>query len=116
MAKEWAKSFYNSKAWQRCRESYINNRRMIDGGLCEECGERLGYIVHHTVMLTPENINDPTIPLNPDTLRWECKPCHDREEGHYIRKKNKKNFLDRELFFDSNGDVIFIDPPRLEKN
>ena len=115
MAKEWAKPFYNSKAWQRCRESYIEHRRSIDGGLCEVCGAELGYIVHHKILLTEENINDPTITLNPANLRWECKRCHDREEGHYIGAG--KNETERNVIFTNDGDVILLDgiesPPSL---
>ena len=81
MAKEFAKKFYSSKAWLKCRELYIQNRIQIDGGMCETCRERLGYIVHHKVKLTPQNINNPEIALNHKLLKYDCKPCHDEE--HY---------------------------------
>ena len=84
MAKDWAKAFYNSPAWRAARQSYISYRLSVDGGLCESCHERLGYIVHHVINLTPENIHDPSIALDRSNLRYECKQCHDREEGHYI--------------------------------
>ena len=84
MAKEWAKSFYKSKRWQQCRDSYIAQRRLIDGGLCEVCHNAVGYIVHHKIMLSPDNINDPEIALNHDNLSYECKDCHDTHEGHGI--------------------------------
>ena len=57
MAKKYAQAFYHSKKWKDCRRSYIHNRIMIDGGMCEKCHERLGYIVHHKVRITPDNIN-----------------------------------------------------------
>lgn len=82
MAKEWAKPFYNSSRWQRCRDSYISKRMAIDGGLCESCRERPGYIVHHKEILTPDNIWNPSISLNHDLLAYECKSCHDLHEGH----------------------------------
>ena len=37
MAKEFAKGFYNSKQWKKCREAYIAHRKAIDGGMCETC-------------------------------------------------------------------------------
>lgn len=44
MAKPWAKRFYKSPAWRSCRDSYIRERIRIDGGICEVCRERLGYL------------------------------------------------------------------------
>lgn len=87
MAKEWAKAFYKSKAWRKCRAAYIAHRQSIDGGICEVCREKVGYIVHHTVVLTPENINNPDISLNHNLLRYDCKDCHDREEAHAFVKR-----------------------------
>lgn len=98
--KEFAKKFYRSKEWKKCRESYISERRMVDGGLCEICGERTGYIVHHKKALTPANISNPEISLSHGNLQYVCKPCHDKEEGHFIRRK-KGNCV-----FDANGQPI----------
>lgn len=81
MAKDFAKTFYNSKAWKECRRSYIQSRITIDGGMCERCRSRLGYIVHHKVKLTAININDPDVALNACRLEYVCKDCHDDE--HY---------------------------------
>ena len=85
--KEFAKGFYNSAAWKKCRRAYIDSRIMVDGGMCERCGERVGYIVHHKELLTPTNITDPNITLSFDNLQYVCKPCHDEEEGHLIQRK-----------------------------
>ena len=63
MAREFAKSFYNSAAWKKCRLAYIAYRKRVDGGMCESCHEVAGYIVHHKTELTPENINNPDIAL-----------------------------------------------------
>lgn len=82
MAQDWAKSFYNSAKWRRCRDAYISKRISIDGGLCEECHERSGFIVHHKVILTQDNIGNPDISLNQELLAFECKTCHDLHEGH----------------------------------
>ena len=86
MAKEWAKAFYNSKRWTRCRDAYISKRIATDGGLCEECREKPGYIVHHKIMLTQTNISNPDISLNEDNLEYVCKDCHDLFEGHGLNK------------------------------
>lgn len=99
--KEWAKSFYKSKRWQACRQAYIDKRINIDGGYCEECHERLGYIVHHKIMLTPLNISNPDVALNHCNLEYVCKECHDRFDGHGIGKGNKKKSA--VVLFDSNG-------------
>jgi len=103
MAKSWAKGFYNSKAWERCRDSYIQERILFDGGLCEICHEEPGYIVHHVRELTPGNINDPDISLNHSNLQYVCKKCHDKEHGVFCE-------AERNYFFDNNGN-IFPTPP-----
>lgn len=81
MAREFAKSFYASRAWQKCRAAYISRRRSIDGGLCESCREKPGYIVHHKTELTPDNINDPDIALGFGNLKYDCLECHNQEHG-----------------------------------
>lgn len=88
--KDFAYSFYRSAAWKKCRQSYIDKRILIDGGLCEECHERAGYIVHHRTLLTPANIRDPEVSLNYANLEFVCKKCHDNFEGHFYQKSPKK--------------------------
>lgn len=107
MAKEFAKAFYKSKAWRECRNGYIAERMMQDGGTCETCGKEPGYILHHEIPLTPENINNPDITLNWERLRWECKACHDAEEGHGVANK-KAGLL---VAFDSSGQPVPLPPP-----
>lgn len=99
--KEFAKKFYKSAAWKKCRAAYIKHRIMVDGGLCEVCREKLGYIVHHKERLTPENIHNPKITLSFDKLQYDCKDCHDREEAHpFIADKEVK------CQFDESGNPI----------
>lgn len=76
MAQDFSRGFYKSKAWRDCRDAYIRERVMIDGGICEVCQERLGEIVHHRVKLTPENINDADVILAKDKLCYVCLECH----------------------------------------
>jgi 5-methylcytosine-specific restriction enzyme A len=95
MAKTWAKPFYNSKAWRKCRESYISKVY----GLCERCA-RPGKILHHTVYLTPQNINDPDVSLNHDKLEYLCDTCHQHE--HYMKySPTRKGFR-----FDNDGNLV----------
>lgn len=96
MAKEFSEKFYHSKAWKKCRESYISQRITLDGGMCERCHERLGYILHHKTELNPTNILDPNITLNHCNLEWLCKPCHDEE--HYVDMHGTEKKTSRCLF------------------
>lgn len=108
MAKEFAKAFYRSKEWKKCREGYIKS---VDG-LCESCLGKgkitPGKILHHTVMLTQDNINDPNITLNWELLKFECKECHDSNEGHGVVKKLE--VVRKGLAFDENGDLVQSPP------
>jgi hypothetical protein len=40
MAEAFAKKFYDSVRWRRARLKYINQRRLVDGALCEICKTR----------------------------------------------------------------------------
>ena len=101
MAHDYARSFYKSKAWARCRASYIAERQSIDGGLCERCHHALGYIAHHKVAITPANINDPEVTLNHDNLEYLCKACHDEVHGYCGNQKEKPR-----CEFDENGNPV----------
>ena len=91
---EWAKKFYLSPEWRRVRDAVIKR----DFGLCVRCGAP-GAIVHHKTHLTPRNINDPFVSLNPKNLETLCRDCHALEhEGTPA--------TDKGLTFDANGDLI----------
>lgn len=94
MAREFAKSFYKSKAWKKIRD-YIFNKYH---GLCVDCGKP-GQEVHHKEFLTPENINDPYITLGEDNLILLCKECHHR-------KHNKKESTREDLIFNESGELV----------
>ena len=79
MAKEFAKRFYKTGPWKKCRKAYIAKRVNLDGGLCEHCRKELGYIVDHITELTPHNINDPAISLDHNNLQYLCLECHNRK-------------------------------------
>ena len=92
----WARTFYNSIAWQRCREAYIVSVH----GLCESCCSP-GYIVHHKVWLTPININDPVVSLNHEHLEYLCLECHNR-----THKKQVIGLVREGLVFNEYGDLV----------
>ena len=72
------RQFYKSKQWQLCRESYLASV----GRLCEECLKEgritPAAIVHHKVELTENNIDNPTITINPQNLEAVCLDCHNK--------------------------------------
>lgn len=103
MAKEYAKAFYKSAAWIKCKNTYIKTRISIDGGMCEECHINLGYIVHHKQTLTEDNIKDPDVTLNHKNLEYVCKQCHDKFEGHGVSRGLKPLCL-----FDKEGQPISL--------
>ena len=92
--REFAKDFYLSKQWRKVRD-YAFKR---DFGLCVRCGAP-GAIVHHKIHLTPRNIDNPFISLNPDNLETLCRDCHAAEHEAALA-------TDKDLTFDANGDLI----------
>ena len=107
--KEYAAAFYASAAWKKARRTYIAHRIEVDGGLCEECHEALGYIVHHRKELTPENINDINVTLDPSNIEYVCKDCHDRFEGHWIGPARPREI--KKYFFSADGEPVPRLPP-----
>ena len=102
MAKEFAKPFYHSRAWQKCRTGYVASVQ----GFCETCLSkgrvRPGKICHHTIWLTPENITDPNISLNWNYLRYDCQDCHNSE--HFGNSEP----VAEGLAFDEFGELVKI--------
>lgn len=74
MAKDYAKSFYNSQAWRDTQAAYMASQYYI----CERCGG-MARIVHHIQYITPQNIQDPNITLSWDNLQALCIDCHNAE-------------------------------------
>ena len=72
--------FYGSKAWQDLRTVKI----MESQGRCARCGKDFSdntsqLIAHHKEHLTPENLSDPHVALNPENVEIVCTKCH----AHY---------------------------------
>ncbi|WP_339164705.1 HNH endonuclease [Siminovitchia sp. FSL H7-0308] len=65
---------YQTQAWRKLRQYYYDSQH----GICERCGSP-GDIVHHTIPITKENVNDPSITLNKDLLELLCHDCHNKE-------------------------------------
>ena len=95
MAQDWAKAFYKSGAWQKCRAAYIQSVF----GLCERC-QRPGDILHHKELLTPQNINDPNVTLTWENLQYLCQECHNREHGGASTAEG--------LVFDGEGNLVEV--------
>ena len=91
MARDFAKKFYKSKSWERCRSAYIKYK----GGLCERCFAKgiikAGVIVHHKEYITPYNINNPKITTDYDNLELLCLDCHNIEHRRGEHKRYKIN-------------------------
>ena len=99
MAKEFAKKFYSSKAWQTCRNEYARDRHY----LCENCLRKgiykAGEIVHHKIEIDPINISNPEITLNFNNLELLCRDCHaamHEQSGGRWSEVNKKKRAERD--------------------
>ncbi len=103
MAKDFAKKVYNSKKYKNSRESYIARRIKIDGGLCEECKEEPGYILHHVGMLTESNAKNPDIAYSHSNFMYVCKKCHDKFEGHFSPASSTKK--EKRYMFSPDGSI-----------
>lgn len=98
MSKEFAKKFYKSTVWIKCKNSYIKSVH----GLCERC-EQPGYIVHHKIHLNERNINDPDISLNHNNLEYLCLDCHNK---HHNFDREKKSCTREGFKFNEHGNLV----------
>lgn len=69
-------TFYSSQEWQAFRMLVIAER----GLRCEHCGKLVArsseLTLHHKTELTPENVQDVNISLNPDNIMVVHHECH----------------------------------------
>jgi 5-methylcytosine-specific restriction endonuclease McrA len=86
MAKDFARSFYNSKRWVSTRNAFFKYRH----GRCERCNKP-GAIVHHKIRLTPNNISNPMIAVSFDNLELLCRVCHEKE--HRPRENHAEDVM-----------------------
>lgn len=78
------KSFYASEKWQRFRMLIINER----GLRCQHCGSFVSrsseLTLHHSeTELTPENVADASISLNPDNVLIVHHDCHNKIHNRF---------------------------------
>ena len=100
MAREFSKPFYNSKEWQKVREFVI----LRDHNECQVCGAPAEE-VHHIKHITPDNVNDVNITMNPDNLVSLCKACHfEKHRGEHGKGREQEEAYPYQ--FDSNGYII----------
>lgn len=93
MDEYFARRFYKSTQWIKCRTGYMLSQNYI----CEICGNP-GEICHHKTHLTPENIGNPDIALNWERLQCVCLACHNQI--------HKTTPITREgLIFDESGNL-----------
>ncbi len=99
MARDFAKSFYNSKKWRRARNLKIS----LNHGICERCGKAFAskhLIVHHKIYLNETNIHDSNISLNQDNLELLCIDCHNKE--HMTAEQ------ERIIQFNDDGNICYV--------
>lgn len=103
----FAHQFYHSRAWQDVR-AFVWDRAH---GLCERCMERgevvPANVVHHKVPLSPENMDDPDVALNPERLIALCDECHTEVHGMLgVGALNGAKRQEPRVGFDENGNVV----------
>jgi predicted kinase len=87
------KTFYNSIRWRTFRLAIIGKR----GLTCEECGRMIANEreaeLDHTIELSPLNVNDAMISLNPANVKLKCHECHDKRHGRFGYGKSKQVYI-----------------------
>ena len=88
------KSFLSSELWINFRLMLISER----GNKCQRCGKiiprSIDIIGHHKIELTPENVHDYNISLNPDNVDLVCFDCH--------------NILHKRFGYQKKGRTVYI--------
>ena len=83
VAESFAHSLYISKAWIELRQNLIIAR----GPICQRCNtimiDTSKMIGHHIKELTPANIHDVNVTLNPDNIELICFDCHNKEHKRF---------------------------------
>ncbi|MBQ3326222.1 MAG: HNH endonuclease [Clostridia bacterium] len=88
--------FYRSKEWRKLL-SVLKMERQDENGqiICAYCGKPIvrayDMIGHHVIHLTPENVNDADVALNPENIQLVHHRCH-----NYIH--DKLGYSKREVF------------------
>ena len=97
MAKTFSDKFYHSKKWKNIR-AFVFQR---DFYMCQICKMPNSSTVHHIKELTPTNIDNASISINPDNLITLCNRCHNLVHDKYKYNEDRKRYT-----FDAEGNVI----------
>ena len=118
--------FYRSKAWEKLIATLKLERLDADGNIiCAYCGRpivrKYDCIAHHRIELTDDNVNDPTISLNPDNIDLIHFKCHNQIHqrfGGFCQRvylvygspcSGKTSWVDEV----ANGDDLILDVDRI---
>ena len=107
MAQKYSKAFYHSKEWEQVRQYVL----MRDRYMCQHCGKP-AQEVHHKIHISPDNLWDVKVTLNPDNLVSLCKDCHFEEHKQDKAAGKRKSLGLSEgdcadgFHFDENGQVV----------
>ena len=75
--------FYTGKEWR----SLCWLLRLKANNRCQRCNAEIldiKYLIgHHKIELTPDNIHNPSIALNPDNIEMICQTCHNKEHRRF---------------------------------
>ncbi len=90
-------TFYASSIWRTFRLNLILERSKEHGVICEHCGKLIinqtDIHAHHKIELTPDNVKDYSISLNPDNIELICHSCHDKEHHRFGYKPGKRVYI-----------------------
>ncbi len=85
--------FYASDTWQDLRAALIAER----GNRCEYCGKDVAnareLTLHHIKELTPDNVHDAMIALNPENIQVVHHGCHNK-----IHRRGAKDYIERNVY------------------
>lgn len=86
-------TFYASDAWRNLRATVIAER----GLTCEYCGERVAkaaeLTLHHIIELTPDNVHDAMVALNPENIMVVHHACHNTIHKHAAHKAERGVYI-----------------------
>lgn len=86
-------TFYASDKWRNFRLTLITER----GNSCQDCGRiiarSIDIIGHHKIELTPENVHDHMISLNPDLVDLVCFDCHNAAHHRFGHQQSSGVYL-----------------------
>ncbi len=99
MAKSFSKRFYASKAWNDLARLIREKKHFI----CDKCGKPGATQVHHIIELTPDNISNPSISLNPRNLMLLCSDCHNKAHHRFEQSAGSRAYT-----YDSTGHVVRV--------